>query len=911
MPPIDPHQLLKALSSLLTQNGAIKGPTESTRICSLMRDVTKLASKCVYINILRTTETPDVLEKFIDVGGWDILNVWLEDSKNTENTPILVELLKVYQQLPITVDLLKKNGAAKTIKQLRKSEDEMLKSLSSEIVEKWMNKIRENSNNKEAVESNEKIRKKKKSEKSEKSDKSDKSDKKDNEKDKQKEKDKHKHVSSSSHHHHHHHSKEKGENSIHKEEKSDSVSVDNLSTNTATGTVTPGNGLKIHIKLKRNDDSVKPPEQKRPSTVKRPNVKPRSSGVIEDSGPVVAPKKKVLTQTASDSKPAIKRPGPDQKIKEEPPWKKSRLHLTTPVPSSSPTDKSPTIVSPGDIHNQIKFPFQKPIKSEMHEDNSFINDIIRPIGRIKRKPRPGVNGTTPTKTIPGIPTTPPSPVSPTTALKSTLPSVPSFYKETLETSETNAVNGTSPTEIRSPSPTEKMDTTETKENADSNMETDDKESNTETETENKENTENAVDDFGASLQSTETTTKKKKKRLKVSWAEESKLHQYHYFEMDETERENVNKPKENFDDLKKHEMMMDRRVAESAKRFTNDNMQEAIPWRMPFLISGLPPPPTERGSQSVEKDVQKEREGVVLQALFFNKEMLPDGPSEPDVESVEPSDPKFIPLEDETSGGEEFIYNYDNPGQKAVPEGQAPFQLPPDVANMLANFHQQAANAQTPMDPNNPVLANVQNLLTSISGETKDPSKAEAALEQLKTVLNNPSVMPETLGMGISGGMSMSGMPPRLGLLGNAPPGFPMGMGGPPGAPRFPPPGPGMGGPHLGPGDHDDWGENMVGGPRPGMRGRGRPGIPMRGGRMPGPPPGGPEFGPMGPEFCGTDVPPPGYMGPRGGPRGRGMRGGPGRMRGGRPDLPVCRHYAAGGCRRGATCMFLHPGPPV
>ncbi|XP_060065706.1 serine/threonine-protein phosphatase 1 regulatory subunit 10-like [Ylistrum balloti] len=907
MPPIDPHQLLKALSSLLTQSGAIKGPTESTRICSLMRDVTKLASKCVYINILRATETQDVLEKFIDVGGWDILNVWLEDSKNTENTPILVELLKVYQQLPITVELLKKNGAAKTIKQFRKSEDEMLKSLSSEIVEKWMNKIRENSNNKEAGEANEKDKKKKKksekSDKSEKSEKSDKSDRKekDSEKDKQKEKDKHKHVSSSHHHHHHHHHRvkeEKAESSP--QEKSDSVSVDNLSTNTATGTVTPGNGLKIHIKLKRNDQTVKPPEQKRPSTVKRPPVKPRSSGVIEDSGPVAPPKKKV--STLSDNKPVIKRPGSDQKIKEEPPWKKSRLHLTTSsLPSNSPTEKSPTLVSPGDIHNQIKFPFQKSIKSEMHEDNSFINDIIRPVGRIKRKPRPGVNGTTPTKTTTSsTPTTPPSPVSPTTALKSSLPSVPSFYKETLETSETN---GTSPTETRSPSPTEKMDTTEAKEINDNNMETDNREANVEKEADN--NTEKpAVDNFGESLQSSETTTrKKKKKRLTVSWAEESKLHQYHYFEMDETERENVNKPKENFDELKKHEMMMDRRVAETAKRFTNDNMQEAIPWRIPFLISGLPPPPSERGSQSLEKDIQKEREGVVLQALFFNKEMLPDGPSEPDVESVEPSDPKFIPLEDETSGSEEFTYSYDNPGQKTTQEVQAPFQLPPDVANMLANFHQQAANAQTPMDPNNPVLANVQNLLTSISGETKDPSKAEAALEQLKSVLNNPSVMPENLGMG----MSMSGMPPRLGLLGNAPPGFPIGMGGPPGAPRFPPPGPGMNGPHLGPGDHDDWGENMVGGPRPGMRGRGRPGIPMRGGRMPGPP--GPDFGPMGPEFCGTDVPPPGFMGPRGGPRGRGMRGG--RMRGGRPDLPVCRHYAAGGCRRGATCMFLHPGPPV
>lgn len=31
-------------------------------------------------------------------------------------------------------------------------------------------------------------------------------------------------------------------------------------------------------------------------------------------------------------------------------------------------------------------------------------------------------------------------------------------------------------------------------------------------------------------------------------------------------------------------------------------------------------------------------------------------------------------------------------------------------------------------------------------------------------------------------------------------------------------------------------------------------------------------------------------------------------------DRAVCRHFAAGGCRRGNTCSFLHPGvngPPV
>lgn len=51
-----------------------------------------------------------------------------------------------------------------------------------------------------------------------------------------------------------------------------------------------------------------------------------------------------------------------------------------------------------------------------------------------------------------------------------------------------------------------------------------------------------------------------------------------------------------------------------------------------------------------------------------------------------------------------------------------------------------------------------------------------------------------------------------------------------------------------GPGS-DEWGENMIGGPP--MRGRGRAGIPMRGGGPRGPPPGAPGGPPMGPPMRG------------------------------------------------------------
>ena len=53
-----------------------------------------------------------------------MLNGWLEEAKSAENQTFLIEVLKVYQQLPVTVDLLKKNSCAKTIKSFSKGNDE-------------------------------------------------------------------------------------------------------------------------------------------------------------------------------------------------------------------------------------------------------------------------------------------------------------------------------------------------------------------------------------------------------------------------------------------------------------------------------------------------------------------------------------------------------------------------------------------------------------------------------------------------------------------------------------------------------------------------------------------------------------------------------------------------------------------
>lgn len=159
--PIDPKELLKGLDSFLTRDGEVKSVDGIAKIFSLMKEARKMVSRCTYLNIILQTRAPEVLVKFIDVGGYKLLNNWLTYSKTTNNIPLLQQILLTLQHLPLTVDHLKQNNTAKLVKQLSKSsEDEELRKLASVLVSDWMAVIRSQSSTQPA----EKDKKKRKEE---------------------------------------------------------------------------------------------------------------------------------------------------------------------------------------------------------------------------------------------------------------------------------------------------------------------------------------------------------------------------------------------------------------------------------------------------------------------------------------------------------------------------------------------------------------------------------------------------------------------------------------------------------------------------------------------------------------------------------------------------------------------------
>uniref|UniRef100_A0A8C2CVS3 Protein phosphatase 1, regulatory subunit 10 n=1 Tax=Cyprinus carpio TaxID=7962 RepID=A0A8C2CVS3_CYPCA len=229
----------------------------------------------------------------------------------------------------------------------------------------------------------------------------------------------------------------------------------------------------------------------------------------------------------------------------------------------------------------------------------------------------------------------------------------------------------------------------------------------------------------------ESLTKKGKKKKSVRWAEEDHLKEYFYFDLDETERVNVNKIKD-FGEAAKRELMMDRQTFEMARRHSHDTMEERVPWTPPrplTLVGSLVIP----GSSSREKMTQRDREMGILQEIFLSKESVPDSPHEPDPEPYEPMPPRLIPLDEDSSMEE----NYMEPADAAASGGSSgsneSSKLPPVLANLMGSLGNSGRSPQAqgnaPPVSNNPAV-NVQELLSSIMGAQGSNQSPEDLIKQ-------------------------------------------------------------------------------------------------------------------------------------------------------------------------------------
>lgn len=881
MAPIDPLQLLKALSPLLSPEGGIRSPDEVSRLSSLMKKFSrKLVSRCVYCSVLASTST-DILEVFLDLDGWSTIHTWLQEAKASGNMPFLCELLNLCQQLPMSLERLKENAAPKLIKSLTKSGDENVRAASEKVVSAWMKIIKGHS--KDASEPARKVDTtvKKKNKKS---------------------------LSSSSSRKDVSVKLDRSNGSIDEATAAADTSVlddtdatsnntsalddgaHDLSANSFSSTASsdwesPSNPTESPPKKAKRAD--------RPRTVKTFRARFRSTGLEEASPP---PPAKAGTKKVS-------RPAFDKRAIQD-----ARQRLV-PTMHGDPWAKPSSLMATGDDGHCAEGPGIRLIGLKpMHvlrEDGGFMDALTA-------APAPSNAGTPRRKR---------KPIGAAAAAKRNSPDGPTepapklhFYKDTLEAEEAATATpaaeedgakardvaeddedddiakrvkrrkrgcakapdgeGVASTEEGAdspPTPTQDEDAATTKRNEPRKAregEATDEAAEITNDGQEEQLPDLAEPESGKSASILSMT--RKKTRKSVSWAEESKLRMFHYFELDETERVNVSNP-QNFGDMKTLEMRRERQAVETARRLMGDRMEEAIPFRTPRRLT-LPQALVKRGTNSQEKETQRLRQQHTLQEIYFSKDTIPDSPHEADPEQLSSQEPKVIPLEDESASSVTLDYSHAEPS--------AASRLPPILSNLVRSIAPKGQRAQSSSAP-------------LVATQQEAQGQFSSSMPQQTGLFQNLTGM-QCSGAGqIPPGMQMMGMYPNsMQNQGAHMMGSSMSVGGTGG---FPMAVTGPMHPHGVGADAGNWGIM-------------RPGMPEDGagfyGRCPGP---GMGMGPMGMTADGG-----GQQGMdvqrNGTPLGRSAP-----TRSHRPRVP-CKFFMNSHCRFGAGCTFLHPGvngPPL
>ncbi len=923
MPRIDPNQLLKTLGVLLAPSGGIKSPDEVVRLVTLMYKFSKkLVSKCIYVQILKAT-TPDLLDKFLEERGWDLLNAWFADAIRTQNWSFCVEMIQLFAQCPITAARLKENveqnHAPKLINQLRHEAklEANIRLLATEVFEKWVSVVSPDKSGQRlasaaennggvngadsgdggpvsllqslAEEVSESIKKEEKTKTAL------------TKKPQKGEDDKHSkhHHHHHSHHHHHHHSTDKSRlSSSGKDKTSGSSSKDKEKdldrkrrrereekerererkrfrpdrrdevdpeekkrikelarkmkedqakkekdketlSKIGVGASALGKMPKIPKKAPSSSDAKEKQGGKggvsfsdmlggldaKPKTVKTPMNKNKTASLLEGltktgSSPTSSSKS---GKASSDSKSPSSSRHHSSKSSSSSRHKdsSSSSHSQKSKDSSS---KKPSLTIPDKKRSSTDGESPKSGGKSPHnvsESSGFMDAIFSSFKKDeprKKKRRlsetdhakNGKDSSTPekqdgkaSKSEDDGSSSPKGDASPTKDIE--IKPAFSFYRDTLETpeeeetkpdfkankkEETADAKRESPDRDRSSSPPPSKNSPKREGGEEDSKDSDEKD-------DQEEDKDSNASSGPREVKGILVYHRGREKRNKgIRWKPESNLVAVRYFELDEDERVNVNKIK--FENMRAFELKMEKEAVKQ-KSAMEEEAAHVDNWSKPIRIDvGDTREPFTPGAGSEERETQSQREKNVLQALYFNREMTPPSPAEPDPEP--PTGPKrdmlVIPLEDREAGEEAEIdftgVGWPSPKVNQVDEQaslESHFSLPPALSNLLNNVDLRGImGAMTP------------NSVDHLSREDQDTLAAQTQAMQAMGML--PGVdAPPPFPPPVSGGPE--GMPPPHGMdvpppghvndgWDQPPPGFGPMMGPPPThgpPPNMPPPG--------------------------------------------------------------------------------------------------------------------------
>ncbi|ESO03603.1 hypothetical protein HELRODRAFT_191887 [Helobdella robusta] len=711
----DPYQFLENLSSLLDSKGGLKEYSDSfvqiLKLCSTM------PCQCILINVIKSTES-SIIKKLLQRGAWQQLHTWLRDACTQINKPLMLELLQLFKLLPVNTKLLRSNNCAKDIKQLIKNSDERVTRLARVVVDEWMKVVKGPSAESTSSSSGDKLKKKlialttPSSSDSTNDDRSKTSD---------------NNITA-----------EKKSNILDRNKINNSTvsKAQNLSKNASSSS----NGSGASSSSKASCDSLG--KKERPKTVK---VKPqnfRMTGLEDLKG---------SNANGSNNNSTAKsvKNGSNSSSSSSSPANKCTASAVRSSSKDANSNKSKVVQAP------------KPISPEIFEKSLFMDALQASStpAQQKRKRRltPDATKSSSTTTT-SISSSSLSAI--TTASNTATATAPSSSLYSLTSSTTTTVTAALQNDDLTPQakrPRLSPDVT-TEQRQQSSSSSPPPHTSTTTST-----------SASSSSSSSSLGTKLKKS---VTWASETDLCSFHYFEFDADERCNVNNLKKSllspassssssvsnsgFQDHWKHELEMERELLFGKNHHSKNKPSEMIDWFCPPLIEFLEPSSMVPGSESEEKLTQARRETLVLQIIYFNRDRIPDSPSEPDEPQL-PGDQsqsacKIIPLDDIGEGEEPMDESEPQPADTKQPQDPTnKLILPEAITNLLDSYMNSTNNMNC--QSNSPVL-NVNNPVSHYDPNVMNQSNHYNQYAGQSNLINNMPAYPM--------GFNMNGNVPNM-----------------------------------------------------------------------------------------------------------------------------------------------------
>ena len=709
MPRIDPQQLLKTLGVLLSPTGGIKSTEEVERIVTLMRKFsTKLVSKCIYVQILNSTDR-ELLGQFLDKEGWSLLNGWFAEAVQSGNWAYCLEILGLLDYCPISAERLRatspddEKSAPRLINKLRnhpEAEAEVLQS-ASKLYQKWVALIEAPKEEESAAtgansvmllqnlaeEVSENLRNEAKKEKKDKKDKHHDS--------------KNSHDKQHHHHHHHHH---------HHKSSKDKVSS------------SPKDGKERDERRKRKEDQREHRdhhrERKRPRPDRRDEVDPAEKQRIKD----IARRLKEEEQSKKD-KDTLKKVGGSLSMSKMPkiPKKSSSTPSTLEKNSSgggmsfeamlggldqakpktvkTPMAKNKTAAlleglkstskassSPSSKHHSNKK--EKDPKKDAHHsgpsapkrdisstttrNNKDAEKKLAPLKMPDNKRKSSIDDAESPKSAGGggKVKSPHNVHESSGFMEAIMGSMDMPKRKKIRRSSENEQLNKKPAaekeeekvkeEVNNPPAAFSFyrDTLETPEESDQDKKPNfgkAKKEKSPTPVLDDEDSNSKSKSGSGSPKSPEGPREVKgilvfhrgrdRVKRKLTWRPDSDLVAVKHFELNEDERVNVNKIK--FENMRDMELKMEKAAIKSKGAINESPEQPSLQWYTPKKVLVTNKEKFVSGAKSLERDAQAAREKNVLQALYFSKEMTPPSPAEPDAEQFIRQEPSAIPMDDQ------------------------------------------------------------------------------------------------------------------------------------------------------------------------------------------------------------------------------------------------------------------------